>query len=72
MCGIAGFIGNKLISETRVNKTLDIMKNRGPNFSKQICYEFSNKLRINLLHSRLSIIDLHERSNQPLQIKMIL
>ena len=69
MCGIAGFIGNKLISETRVNKTLDIMKNRGPNFSKHIYYEFSNKLIINLLHSRLSIIDLHERSNQPLQIE---
>jgi asparagine synthase (glutamine-hydrolysing) len=69
MCGIAGFIGNKLISETRVNKTLDIMKNRGPNFSKQLCYEFSNKLRVNLLHSRLSIIDLNERSNQPLQIE---
>ena len=43
------------------------MKNRGPDFSDY----YENKFKKNyvyLLHSRLSIIDLNKRSNQPFRI----
>ena len=65
MCGIAGFFGNKKIDNSVVSHTLTTMYNRGPNFSDHIKYEYNNGLSIYLLHSRLSIIDLKFRSNQP-------
>ena len=65
MCGIAGYFGSKRIEETRVNSTLDLMKRRGPNGQKFELIEVNNTKNCYLLHSRLSIIDLDERSNQP-------
>ena len=44
------------------------MRQRGPDFSNHFSKAYSNNLFIYLLHSRLSIIDLHPRSNQPLII----
>ena len=41
------------------------MKNRGPDFSKSLEKKINNDKYVYLLHSRLSIIDLQERSNQP-------
>jgi len=67
MCGIAGFFGNKIINKVDIALTLDLMKNRGPDFSDY----YENKFKKNyvcLLHSRLSIIDLNKRSNQPFRI----
>ena len=67
MCGIAGYFGLKIIDRSIINDTLQLMKNRGPD--KQAFAHFSFEIRnIYLLHSRLSIIDLDERSNQPLTI----
>ena len=69
MCGIAGFFCKSNIPENRVYQTLELMKNRGPDhqdakvFINQSC---SNT--VGLLHSRLSIIDLDPRSNQPFTI----
>ena len=42
------------------------MVNRGPDFQN---YQLLNtkKRKLYFLHSRLSIIDLHERSNQPFE-----
>ncbi len=64
MCGIAGFFGNINLNKKIINSTLNLMSLRGPdsqNYSENnldniLCY---------LLHSRLNIIDLHNRSNQP-------
>ena len=67
MCGISGFIGNKLIDQNVVNRTLVLMKNRGPDNQDWISFN-NSKNYIYLLHSRLSIIDLEERSNQPFSI----
>ena len=64
MCGIAGYIGKKQVDNNAVNNTLDLMKNRGPDH-QDWCYFNSNETNVYLLHSRLSIIDLDERSNQP-------
>ena len=69
MCGISGFFGYKKISNKAIDRTLQLMKNRGPDFSKFSNYQLSEKLNLYFLHSRLSIIDLNQRSNQPLQIE---
>lgn len=66
MCGIAGYIGKNRIDESCILNTLDLMKNRGPDhqgFSEFVLGD----LNIFLLHSRLGIIDLDSRSNQPYQ-----
>ena len=67
------FFGKQKIDQFNIHKTLKLMKNRGPDFSKNRGPDFSNyfntninnELNLCLLHSRLSIIDLKERSNQP-------
>ena len=64
MCGIAGYIGNKRIEVSAIKKTLALMKNRGPDASNYKRLVFEN-FQVLLLHTRLSIIDLKERSNQP-------
>ncbi len=69
MCGIAGFYCKNQVSETRIHKTLNLMKNRGPdNQDFRVFLSNSNKSTVGLLHSRLSIIDLDARSNQPFSI----
>jgi len=71
MCGIAGFIGNEKISNAVINKSLFLMKNRGPD-NQSYCYlKINNSSNIYLLHSRLSIIDLKNRSNQPFKKKHV-
>ncbi len=61
MCGLAGIISRKIIKK-KINihylkKSLD---HRGPDYSG---YVLDNN--IFFYHSRLSIIDLNKRSNQP-------
>ena len=68
MCGIAGYFGKNSIFKVNIDKTLQKMKQRGPDFSNYFSKSYPNDLFIYLLHSRLSIIDLHPRSNQPLVI----
>ena len=65
MCGISGYYGKKIINLKTVNSTIELMKNRGPNFSNYYQNNFENGLSIYLLHTRLSIIDLSKKSNQP-------
>jgi asparagine synthase (glutamine-hydrolysing) len=64
MCGIAGYIGKKTIDKSAIDNTLHLMKNRGPDFQDWRSFGVIDT-NIYLLHSRLSIIDLDERSNQP-------
>jgi asparagine synthase (glutamine-hydrolysing) len=67
MCGIAGYIGRRPLEKERILVTLEQMKNRGPDH--QDFREFSaDNTYVALLHSRLSIIDLDARSNQPFTI----
>ena len=64
MCGIAGHFGQEEISFNQLIKIKSILKHRGPDanghFRKKI-----DKNNLLLLHTRLSIIDLNRRSNQP-------
>tara|TARA_Y100000022_G_scaffold197516_1_gene206185 strand:- start:945 stop:1343 length:399 start_codon:yes stop_codon:yes gene_type:complete len=64
MCGIAGYIGEVRITKPIVKRTLNLMKNRGLDFKNFYKTVVKDK-NILLLHSRLSIIDLESRSNQP-------
>ena len=68
MCGIDGYITKKKYSNflfREASKNLKkLMKRRGPNQQGSFEYNSSN-CSINLFSSRLSIIDLDNRSNQP-------
>ena len=64
MCGIAGYIGSKNIGINNIRNTLNSMINRGPDNQSWLKIEKDN-FNVFLLHSRLSIIDLDKRSNQP-------
>ena len=65
MCGIAGSIGFKRYNSKNISDCLKLMKNRGPDFSSYKKISINERFKVNLLHSRLSIIDLKARSNQP-------
>ena len=67
MCGIAGCIVDKKIDIITINNMKKIMYNRGPDNQSSISFEFGKKY-LYLFHSRLSIIDVSERSNQPFSI----
>lgn len=64
MCGIAGYFGTKDIPDDRVRHCLDLMRRRGPDAQDYRRFSQAGRHAV-LLHSRLSIIDLGERSNQP-------
>ncbi len=68
MCGIAGFFGNREVSENLIFNTLEKMKNRGPDSQNFKTCNLSNNYFLTLLHSRLNIIDLDKRSNQPFEV----
>jgi asparagine synthase (glutamine-hydrolysing) len=65
MCGIAGYIGSRLIDAARVESTLGMMRRRGPDAQASWHYSPWPGRHVHILHSRLTIIDLHDRSNQP-------
>ena len=63
MCGIAGLIAKKNISEQVYEQFLQassLMHHRGPDYNKSFRYK-----NVLLIHYRLSIIDLDPRSHQP-------
>ncbi len=67
MCGIAGYMGFDSVPERdRVAATLDLMRNRGPDH-RDFRELAAAGWRGVLLHSRLSIVDLDPRSNQPFE-----
>ena len=70
MCGISGFIGKEKISKETINHSLNLMKNRGPDFQDYKEIEVNNSINLYFLHSRLSILDLQKRSNQPFKKKI--
>lgn len=68
MCGIAGFAGTRELPEEAVRACLFEMRRRGPDAAA--CRRFMmGERQVVLLHSRLSIIDLDPRSNQPFQLE---
>lgn len=71
MCGIAGYIGRENIPEIKINKCLSVMNHRGPDARGVYRKQDKYGNHVLLLHTRLSIIDLHERANQPIQAEQL-
>ena len=65
MCGLSGYIGKEKIPDELISRTLELMKNRGPDNQEYRLVE-SNNSNIYLLSSRLNIVDRNPRSNQPM------
>jgi asparagine synthase (glutamine-hydrolysing) len=65
MCGIAGYYGMSEIPSWRIKHCLSLMRRRGPDARSVVNHFTQHGRTLHLLHSRLSIIDLHARSEQP-------
>jgi asparagine synthase (glutamine-hydrolysing) len=68
MCGIAGYFGSKDIPESRISACLKLMSRRGPDHAAFRRWTNDRGRNAVFLHSRLSIIDLDARSNQPFSV----
>ena len=68
MCGIAGFVGLTPPTESAVEECLARMRRRGPDAVGVATWQTRSGRVVQLLHSRLSIIDLDPRANQPFNI----
>ena len=65
MCGISGYISTKnLLVENGIHNTIKLMGRRGPDANNYIKEEIGSR-EIALIHTRLSIIDLNNRADQP-------
>src|SRR6478735_5287844 len=64
MCGIAGYIGTRQVSDQAVERCLQLMERRGPDAHGYRRFVAAGR-QVLLVHTRLSIIDLDPRSNQP-------
>lgn len=65
MCGIAGFYGSVRLGEDTIRKCLKTMNHRGPDAAHAQHLERPDGRHLHLLHSRLSIIDIDSRADQP-------
>jgi asparagine synthase (glutamine-hydrolysing) len=67
MCGIAGHLGTEELPPSRIQDTIKLMEKRGPD-AQDYCVMSGSESQITLVHTRLSIIDIEKRSNQPFTI----
>lgn len=67
MCGIAGYFGDHPPDDKRVQECLRRMARRGPDAHGSILDKAPTGKYVLLLHSRLAIIDRHDRANQPMR-----
>jgi len=65
MCGIAGYVGTSTLDPERIQACLKAMGRRGPDTTGTYHHRQPSGGNVYLLHSRLKIIDLDDRSNQP-------
>ena len=68
MCGIAGYIGSSAIDPNYRRNCLNLMNRRGPDSNGTFHQPLKKNRNVYLLHSRLRIIDLDDRANQPYQV----
>ena len=64
MCGIAGYFGNSALDPNCLKWASQALKHRGPDDEGFYTNKFQDN-NVALVHRRLRIIDLEERSNQP-------
>ena len=68
MCGIAGYIGSKKLEQATIENTLKKLNCRGPEGNSEEKL-FLSKNNVNLMFTRLAIIDVNERSMQPMKFR---
>jgi len=68
MCGIAGYFGKKIVSKSFFYKAAKHLQMRGPD-DTSFFFDETKNIFTGLIHTRLSIIDLKKRSNQPFHYK---
>ena len=68
MCGIAGCITDKELSSNQIKECLAALEHRGPDSKNFFRATTKNNKFVYLFHTRLSIIDLDNRSSQPFTI----
>ncbi len=67
MCGIAGYIGPTPPEDAAVTRCLSAMRHRGPDGRGRFTARTPHGTYVTLLHSRLSILDLDPRADQPMR-----
>ena len=67
MCGIAGYIGRAPLDAEVAGRCVNLMRRRGPDHADWRQWQRGDGTWVAFLHSRLSIIDLDERSHQPFE-----
>jgi asparagine synthase (glutamine-hydrolysing) len=65
MCGIAGYVGARPLATERIERAHELLRHRGPDHRADRAFVTPDGRHVTLLHSRLSIIDLDPRANQP-------
>jgi asparagine synthase (glutamine-hydrolysing) len=66
MCGIAGYIGMRELGEASIASAMSSLGQRGPDHSDHRIFPAGEQgANVTLIHTRLAIIDLDARSNQP-------
>ncbi len=68
MCGIAGYFGFGVIPPERREACLRLMRRRGPDHAAERHWTNRTGRNVYLLSTRLRIIDLDARANQPLRV----
>ena len=71
MCGIAGAITPQPINQKNINNVIKELRKRGPDAYGTSTNQSLNNSFITLIHTRLSILDINKRSNQPIRYKNI-
>ena len=65
MCGIAGYVGPERLDDARADYCASTMRRRGPDSEGRSRHLTPDGRHVLLLHSRLAILDLDARSDQP-------
>ena len=66
MCGIAGVWSKNELNIARIESSLKLLCHRGPDDQKYKTFKTKNGMHAALLFTRLAIIDLDPRANQPM------
>jgi asparagine synthase (glutamine-hydrolysing) len=68
VCGIAGYYGTRELDQRVIDRCLERMRHRGPDHQAAVSFDNGAGRNAYLLAARLDIIDLQERSNQPMRV----
>ena len=66
MCGIAGIWAKNEPNVLQIESSLKLLCHRGPDDQKYETFKTKNGINATLLFTRLAIIDLDPRANQPM------